>query len=142
MRTISMVPKTVLRERVLTKPAMRVQHFVVSVPDTQSGTHVSVAATLQVRLQQQALQLAAFGLLLALDLVQGELQRGGGRQPSLQQRELLPGMRAGVTRARDQRIPGELRNEAGGMGKVGPKRVRSQRCGRSHMFYYGNIYRR
>ena len=67
-----------------------------------------MASTLQVRLQQQALHLAAFGLLLALDLVQGELQRGGGRQPSLQRRELLPGVRPGVTRARDQRIAGEL----------------------------------
>ena len=49
---------------------MRVQNSVVPLPDTQRGTHVSVAATLQVRLQQQALHLAAFGLLLALDLVQ------------------------------------------------------------------------
>jgi hypothetical protein len=57
------------------EPAMRVQHFVVPLLDTQSGTQVSVASTLQVRLQQQALHLAAFGLLLALDLVQGELQR-------------------------------------------------------------------
>jgi len=80
---------------------MRVQHFVVPLPDTQSGTHVSVAATLQVRLQQPALHLAAFGWLLPLDLVQGELQRGRGRQPSLQRRELLPGVRPGVTRGGD-----------------------------------------
>jgi hypothetical protein len=71
---------------------MRVPHFVVSSLDTQSGTHVAVAAALQVRLKQQALHLAAFGLLLALDLVQGELQCGRGRQPSLQGRELLPGV--------------------------------------------------
>jgi hypothetical protein len=83
------------------EPAMRVPHFVVPLPDTQSGTHVSVTSTLQVRLQQQALHLAAFGLLLALDLVQGELQRGRGRQPSLQRRELLPGVRPGITRAGD-----------------------------------------
>ena len=59
------------------EPAMRVQHSVVPLPDTQSGTHVSVAATLQVRLQQQALHPAAFGLLLALDLVQGEFPVDG-----------------------------------------------------------------
>ena len=80
---------------------MRVQHFVVPSPDTQSGTHVSVPSALQVRLQQQALHPAAFGLLLALDLVQGELQRGRGTQPSLQRRELMPGVRPGVARARD-----------------------------------------
>ena len=80
---------------------MRVQHFVFPLPDTQSRTHVSVPSTLQVRLQQQALHLAAFGLLLALDLVQGELQRGRGRQPSLQRRELLPGVRPGITGAGD-----------------------------------------
>jgi hypothetical protein len=72
-----MVPKTVLNKGTGAEPAMRVRHFVVPLPDTQSGTHVSGAATLQVRLQQQALHLAAFGLLLALDLVQGELQRRG-----------------------------------------------------------------
>ena len=60
-----------------------------------------MTSTLQVRLQQQALHLAAFGLLLALDLVQGEFQRGRGRQPSLQRRELLPGVRPGITGAGD-----------------------------------------
>jgi hypothetical protein len=107
--------------------------FVVPLPDTQSGTHVSTASTLQVRLKQQALHLAAFGLLLALDLVQRELQSGRCRQPSLQRRELLPGVKPGVTRVGDQRFSGGLWNDAGGMGKAGPKPVRSQTCGRSHV---------
>jgi hypothetical protein len=77
------------------------QHFIVPWPDTHSRTPVSVAATWQVGLEQQATYLAAFGLLRALDLVQGELQRGRGRQPSLQRRALLPGVRPGVTRAGD-----------------------------------------
>jgi hypothetical protein len=80
---------------------MRVPHFVVSLPDTQSRTHVFVTSALQVRPQQQALHPTAFGLLLALDLVQGEFQRGGGRQPGLQRRELLPGVRPGITGAGD-----------------------------------------
>jgi hypothetical protein len=80
---------------------MRVPHLVGLLPDTQSGTYVSMASALQVGLQQQSLHLAAFGLLLALDVVQGELQRGRGRQPSLQRRELLPGVRPGVTHAGD-----------------------------------------
>jgi hypothetical protein len=91
-----------------------------------------VAPTLQVRLQQQALHLAAFGLLLALDLVQGELQRGRGRPPSFQGRET--GRRPG----RGLHIPRELWNEAGGIGEAGPpKRSWSQRCGSSPLGYYG-----
>ncbi|PYT30519.1 MAG: hypothetical protein DMG57_07940 [Acidobacteria bacterium] len=66
--------------------------------DTPSGSHVSVAAALQVRLKQQALHLPAFGLLLALDLVQGKLQCGRGRQPSLQGGELLPDVGPGIPR--------------------------------------------
>jgi hypothetical protein len=100
-----------------------------------------VAAALQVRLKQQALHLAAFGLLLALDLVQGELQCGRGRQPSLQGRELLPGVGPGVPREGGQRIAGERWNEAGGMREAGQKREWSQGCGSGHV-YYGNIYRR
>ena len=43
---------------------------------------------LQMGLEKQALDLAAFGLLLGLDLVKGELEGAGGCQPGLQQREL------------------------------------------------------
>ena len=39
-------------------------------------------------LEEKALDLAAFGLLLGLDLVEGELEGAGGCQPGLQQREL------------------------------------------------------
>src|ERR1035441_8897186 len=96
--------------------------------DTQSGSHVSVTAALQVRMKQQALHLAAFGLLLALDLVQGKLQCGRSRQPSLQGRELLPGVGPGVPREGDQRILGERWNEAGGIRESGQKREGRQRC--------------
>jgi len=40
------------------------------------------------RLKQQALHLAALGLLLRFNLVERELQRTSGCQPSLQQGEL------------------------------------------------------
>jgi hypothetical protein len=39
-------------------------------------------------LEEKALDLAAFGLLLGLDLVERELEGAGGCQPGLQQREL------------------------------------------------------
>jgi hypothetical protein len=39
-------------------------------------------------LQEKALDLAAFGLLLGLDLVERELESAGGCQPGLQHREL------------------------------------------------------
>jgi len=35
-------------------------------------------------LEEKALDLAAFGLLLGLDLVEGELEGAGGCQPGLQ----------------------------------------------------------
>jgi hypothetical protein len=43
---------------------------------------------LQMGLEEKALYLAAFGLLLGLDLVERELEGAGGRQPGLQQGEL------------------------------------------------------
>jgi hypothetical protein len=52
---------------------------------------------LQVGLEEQALDLAASGLLLGLDLVERELESGGGSQPGLQQRE-LPQRRGSVSR--------------------------------------------
>jgi hypothetical protein len=39
-------------------------------------------------LEEKALDLAAFGLLLGFDLVERELEGDGGCQPGLQQREL------------------------------------------------------
>jgi hypothetical protein len=39
-------------------------------------------------LEEKALDLAAFDLLLGLDLVERELEGAGGCQPGLQQREL------------------------------------------------------
>jgi hypothetical protein len=41
--------------------------------DAQRRSHISVAAELQMSLEQQALHLAALGLLLRLDLVEREL---------------------------------------------------------------------
>jgi hypothetical protein len=55
------------------EPTMGVQHFAGLLFDAQRRSHISVAAVLQVSLEQQALHLAAFGLLLRLDLVEGEL---------------------------------------------------------------------
>jgi hypothetical protein len=56
--------------------------------ELQGWPHISVAAVLQVGLEEQTLDLAAFGLLLGFDLVERELESAGGCQPGLQQREL------------------------------------------------------
>ena len=45
---------------------------------------------LQMRLEEEPLDLAAFGLLLGFDLVERKLEGAGGCQPGLQQRELNP----------------------------------------------------
>ena len=56
--------------------------------EAQGGSHISVAAMLQVGLEEEALHLAAFALLLGLNLVEGELQGAAGCQPGLEQSEL------------------------------------------------------
>jgi hypothetical protein len=60
---------------------MGVEHIVCKV---QGRTHISVATILQVGLEQEALHLAAFGLLLGLDVMERELEGGGRRQPGLE----------------------------------------------------------
>jgi hypothetical protein len=67
---------------------MGVEHLAILLLEAQGGSHVSVAAKLQVGLEEEALHLEAFGLLLGLDLVEGELQGAAGRQPGLEQSEL------------------------------------------------------
>jgi len=67
---------------------MRVEHRSVLLLELQSGSHISIAALLQVGLEEQALDLAALGMLLGLDLMERELEGGGGCQPGLQEREL------------------------------------------------------
>jgi hypothetical protein len=52
--------------------------------ELQSRTYISVAAMLQMGLEEKALDLAAFGLLLGLDLVERKLEGTGGCQPGLQ----------------------------------------------------------
>jgi hypothetical protein len=53
----------------------------------QSGSHIAITAVLQVLLQEEPLNLAAFVLLLLLDVVKRKLESVGG-QPGLQPREL------------------------------------------------------
>jgi hypothetical protein len=55
--------------------------------DEQCRAHISIAAALDMSLEQQALYLAALGLLLRFNLVERELQGVTGSQPSLQQGE-------------------------------------------------------
>jgi hypothetical protein len=50
-------------------------------------SHISIAAALDMSLEQQTLHLAALGLLLGFNLVERELQGVAGSQPSLQQSE-------------------------------------------------------
>ena len=63
---------------------MRVEHRAICLFHLQSRSHISVAAMLQMGLEKKALDLAAFGLLLGLDLVERELEGAGGCQPGLQ----------------------------------------------------------
>jgi hypothetical protein len=67
---------------------VRVEHHAVCVFQLQSRPYISVAAMLQMGLEEKALDLAAFGLLLGLDLMERELEGAGGCQPRLQQGEL------------------------------------------------------
>jgi hypothetical protein len=67
---------------------VRVEHRAVGQLQLQGRTDISVAAMLQMGLEEQALDLAAFDLLLGFDLVERELEGAGGRQPGFQQGEL------------------------------------------------------
>ncbi len=84
------------------QPTVGVNGWLYALDDPQGGAHISVAALLDMGLEEQSLQLASRVLLRALDLVQGELQGGRGGQPVLQGRELLPGEGPGVRREGDQ----------------------------------------
>jgi len=52
--------------------AVRVKHRTVFLFELQSRPHISVAAMVQMGLEEKALDLAAFGLLLGFDLVERE----------------------------------------------------------------------
>jgi len=78
-------------ERAGAQPPMGVEQLAVLLLEVKRRPHISVAALLQVSLEKQALHLAAFGLLLTLNLVQGELHDTTGGQPGLEQSELDSG---------------------------------------------------
>jgi hypothetical protein len=75
--------------------AMGVQHLAGRLRGTQGRPHASVVAELEVSLKHQTLQLAPFGLLLSLDLVNWKVQGGKGSQPSLQRSEFAGGGSSG-----------------------------------------------
>jgi hypothetical protein len=77
---------------------MRVEYLTVLLLELQGRSDISVAAVLEVGLEEQALDLAAFGLLERLDLVERELEGTGGSQPGLKLREL--DISRGVSRER------------------------------------------
>jgi hypothetical protein len=52
---------------------MGVEHLTVLLLKEQRWSYISIAAMLQVCLEEQPLDLAALGLLLGFDLVEGEL---------------------------------------------------------------------
>jgi hypothetical protein len=68
--------------------SVRAGHLAVLPPEVQGWPHISVAALLQVCLKKQSLHLATFDLLLALNLVEGELKGTAGGQPGLEKGEL------------------------------------------------------
>jgi hypothetical protein len=55
------------------QPPMRVAHRAICLFELQSRPDISVATVLQMGLEEKALDLAAFGLLLGLDLMEREL---------------------------------------------------------------------
>jgi hypothetical protein len=65
--------------------------------DGQGRAGIAVAALVQVRLQQQALHLAAARVLFGFDRVEGQLGSGLGGEPGFQQGELGHGGRGGGT---------------------------------------------
>jgi hypothetical protein len=67
---------------------MRVAYRAICLFELQSRPDISVATVLQMGLEEKALDLAAFVLLLGLYLMERELEGAGGCQPRLQQREL------------------------------------------------------
>jgi hypothetical protein len=73
------------------EPPPSVQDLAAGLWETQCGSHISVAAELEVGLQQQALHLASSDLLLRLNLVEWELEGVTRRQPSLQRSEFEGG---------------------------------------------------
>jgi len=86
--------------------------------DTQGGADITVAALLDVSLEEQTLQVTPLELLLALDLMQGKLQGGWGRQPVLQGTELLLGTGAGGGRQKDNRAGRTRRSAVRGKGET------------------------
>ncbi len=86
--------------------------------DTQGGADITVAALLDVSLEEQTLQVTSLELLLALDLMQGKLQGGWGRQPVLQGTELLLGTGAGGGRQKDNRAGRTRRSAVRGKGET------------------------
>jgi hypothetical protein len=63
---------------------VRVKRRSVGLFQLQGRPDISVAALLQMGLEEQTLDLAAFYLLLGFDLVKRELEGSGGCQPGLQ----------------------------------------------------------
>jgi hypothetical protein len=66
------------------QPPVGVQDRPEALADPQGEARRSMTSLLEVRLQEQALHLAPFMLLLALDLMQGELQGLRRSQPLFQ----------------------------------------------------------
>jgi hypothetical protein len=73
------------------EPPSSVQDLAARLWDTQRGSHISVAAELEMSLQQQALHLAPPDLLLRLNLIERELEGVARRQPSFQRSEFEGG---------------------------------------------------
>jgi hypothetical protein len=90
--------------------------------DAQGRADITVAALLDMRLEEQSLQVTSLELLLALDLMKGKLQGGRRRQPCFQRGELLPGVEAGGSRQGDNRAGRARRSEAGGRRHAGWER--------------------
>jgi hypothetical protein len=66
---------------------MGVEHLTPILLDAQSRSHITLGSLLEVSLQEQALDFAAFAFLLTLDLVERQSESRAGSQPSFEQSE-------------------------------------------------------
>jgi hypothetical protein len=82
-------------EGAASQSAVCIEEFTTGAGDAQGGADIAIAALFEVGLEEQALDLAAAGLLLGLDPVQRELEGVVGGQPGFQLGKLQGGAGGG-----------------------------------------------
>ena len=84
-------------EGAASQPAVCIEECAAGAGNAQGGADIAVAALLEVCLEEQALDLAAPGLLLGLDPVKRQLECVVGGEPGFQFGELKGGVGGGCS---------------------------------------------